>query len=292
MLFKLFAVLLLLGLTATFVHGQANFASSTMSLDVPSSFPMFSVSSLHGTQTVQEIDITLIDIEELEFQGELPINYSTLVPGSLVQALDLTWNMNSSAPLDSGVVNLICPATNRPQPSWSSLVLSLSWSNIPTTNWLALNLVVENYQWVNDSAAVTLSFVFGFSSPNMSQSAMPNLTAPLTASFGSLYFSPFANATTTGDPEFSTSPVWLWMNTNTLVVSVGHFQGSMDEEIIIGMNSAPSPPPPPPNSNNFGLDVGIFFVALVVIGVVSIVLVVGGAFYLHSKSRRLDYEPL
>jgi len=290
---NLAALLILLAVLGSIAHGQANFANSFMMLDIPGNFPSFSISSLLNGVVLQETDIVLIGIAEYAFQGELPIENSTLVPGSLVQALDLLWTLNAyDSTGDNGFAqaNLSCKARNN---EWSLLTLTLTWNNVITTNSLVMSLSVDDYEWDDNSSSATLTFMFGMSSPNISATVLPSITPQLTLQYGSEWWQVSNNAIVT-DSDSPTAPVFLWLDDNTLMLSIGYFQGNVTEQVAIGINPLPTqtPPPPNPNSPDYGTDALVLFVGCLVVGLIAIVLVIGGALYLNAQSQKAAYEPI
>jgi len=277
------------------VFSQALFMSEYYEVQIGGAFPSFTFTTLSGGNTLQQTTLTLLNVVELNLPDTTGPSNSTMILSSAVPPELVNWTLTTDTQNnkfgDFAKVNFSCYNTNRPQPEWNELTLALDWEGVEYNTNFTLQLIVQNYTWVQNTDTSTLAFYFGLSSAQLPQQ-LPTANAT-TVRLGSAFMNVSVNADIddTVDPQWQLAPTWLWMNVDVIVVQIGHFNGNMVQKITIGniynlpivINESP----------DFGLDLVILIVGIVVIGVIGIGLAVGVGVYLKMKSGRSSaYEPL
>jgi len=277
----------------TLVDCQANFATSKFYLDVPGNYPSFSFGTLYNGGIAQQTNVSLLQVAEMAFVGELPPQNSVLIVGSTILSSQVPWAFSANNINEQyAQVNLTSVSSGRPTPSWSGLTMSLYWDEADPMNAILMDLSVNNYQWFNDSSETCLTFFFAMTSPSLPN--MDPISNGTAVNYGSAWMSIQTSAiindpTNTSDASV---PVWIWINNNDIVVvQIAHFQGSMSENITLGTYYPY--PPPSPNNVDWPKQFGIFVVGIALIIGLTVVLVVAGGIYLRMQSsNRGKYEAI
>jgi len=293
---KSYISVVLFALLISSVLSQDEYASSYYELEIPQPFPLFTFSSLDKNQILQQTTVTLLQVVELILpDNQPPTNSTMVVASSFIPEMGI-WNITTDTKNnkngDYAKTNISCYSSNRPMPEWNELTFALDWENVEYNTNFTLQIIVKNYTWVNPASTTTLAFMIGFDSANYSD-IIPTANTT-TVTLGSAFFKVAVNADieSPSDPDYTTSPTWVWMNMDVIVVQIGHFDGTgaMVQNITIG--NIYNLPIIVVDSPDWGMAVLITTVGLIVILAIGVVMVVATAFYLRKRTARADYEPL